>query len=679
MKTLIVPNIINKFIDTVSEEEYQKGWETLKDYQESFSSIEGIKEKELQSPFMERIFGQVLGYTSRSKNFKNQDFIVEKSSKGKFIDGTLMQDGIAKATVELKPATKDIFKCEKKQSGSLHSLPPIHQAAIYHFQEKTSELGIVSNFNDFVIFKDKQDLRQEFSLFDMNYDEFKEFYLIMNKESFYGGLTNLMIEQTEESDQVIDDEFFVKIAILHKQLHNKLKKEYADDLFNKFLALALLEDNGKLPANLINTIYNRKDDFDHSHSSLWEVFKDFFRNIKTNDKKREAMGILNEIAVLPVFQNVSYLGRIKVPKSILDLVLEISRYDLYSMKTDELFFNISRKIFDPYNLINPNEFSENAMTSFELYSEIMDAGNINGTIPTAGSQTLAFCTNYVLSKETALVELYNQISGNQIKIIDDDEDQSTLRIMCTEYDPKNDFFDEYFVTKEPIDLEDPDYIKEIKNSLASVYYSSHINDFEVVYLRFQKEPVDDFIFVTIDDISNKIPRKEINHRIIVLNNDDQSFVDEMEKSKLKLKDIAEVTTKEKATVGLEIDFGKVFFKDVGADVWYDDDLFFFEQLFLKPKEKYKDTLGFILSHPSITKYIALKDPFKKDFKNIPIPDEAFTEDFINRKKEEVKLDETISLYEMKLEKLQEGGLEIDILKCEQTLDKLYEKQTEQKN
>lgn len=49
------------------------------------------------------------------------------------------------------------------------------------------------------------------------------------------------------------------------------------------------------------------------------------------------------------------------------------------------------------------------------------------------------------------------------------------------------------------------------------------------------------------------------------------------------------------------------------------------------------------------------------------------------KKEEVKLDETISLYEMKLEKLQEGGLEIDILKCEQTLDKLYEKQTEQKN
>ena len=100
-----------------------------------------------------------------------------------------------------------------------------------------------------------------------------------------------MIEQSVHSEKDVDDEFYSLIASIHKSLHNRFKQEYASDLFNKFLAMAVLEDSAKLPPQLIQTVFNRKVDFDQNLKAHWDVFVTFFKTMKNNKSSREDLKI----------------------------------------------------------------------------------------------------------------------------------------------------------------------------------------------------------------------------------------------------------------------------------------------------------------------------------------------------------------------------------------------------
>ncbi|HID03346.1 MAG TPA: hypothetical protein EYP18_09085 [Desulfobacterales bacterium] len=242
----------------------------------------------------------------------------------------------------------------------------------------------------------------------MNYEEFKEFYLILSANSYWNGLTQMMIKQTTEQDKEIDNDFYLKIKALYRILKNTMKEEYAKDLFNKFLALAILEDNGNLPANLINSIHNKKNDLLYKGGTHWKIWSDFFKSLKKLKPGKDLMGIDPAIAKLDVWQDTSYLGRVKVEKSTLDLVVEISKYDLFSIPLQKLFYNIALQIESTFETID--------FDNFDYYSELLNANDYTGC-----DQTLSFIILKTYDENMPLIKLFNQISKNEKIIVKKDE------------------------------------------------------------------------------------------------------------------------------------------------------------------------------------------------------------------------------------------------------------------
>ena len=669
MKRLITPNILTKFKDTISEEKYQTVWKKIQSYQQDKDIIKTYTETSFQSEFLDKIFGDVLGYIPRTKSLKEANLIVEHKNpnSGEKVDGAILdKNNNVKIVIELKSVkdttAKDLLK--KKRGGSDGSTP-IQQGAKYLFQFPQSDLAVVSNFDTVIVFDRKEYFRQEFSLFDMDYEEFKEFYLILCSDSYWGGLTKMMINQSTTEEKEIDDEFFIKTKTLHKILHNKMKPEYADDLFNKFLALTILEDNGILPTNLVNTIHSRKDDFDHSSSTHWAVWQDFFRNLKGNKKKRDFLNISDETAEMDVWQDVSYLGRVKVPKSTLDLVTEIAQYDLWSIPLDRLFFEISRQINNPYDLIDADD-------QFQLYKNIM-TDYLNENLATAGFQTLAFVNKQSISLDFPLVKLFNEISKEKIH-----ENKKSNRVIMDKICDGAD----YYLFVSPDMLEDKEFVNSIKENVFAINLDESYGVPVVAVNMSYKCP--DSIFIrqiahdeTVEE--STMLREDIGDKIIVLTEDDKKWMEEyLEGSttigSITLGSLVTIVPKSKGKIRFNLDTKIITKFDEEINMWeksLDDYIDSNNYIYFIPKT---DFAHLIITSDDFTKLLNLTSFTKKTILDLPISQKLMSTEFLEKAKKEEELSEKINLFECKLERLQKGNDEMAILKCEQQLDRLYDEQ-----
>ena len=666
MKMLINNSILNKFKDTISEKDYKNGWEKLQAYQEQSALIRNYKETEFQSEFLAKIFGDILGYIPRSKSIKEANLIVEKKIEDgqKFIDGAIIdKEGKSKIVIELKDTKSANLLKSKGGKGGLHSLAPMQQASIYLFSESQADLAVVSNFDSLIIFDRKEKFRQEFSLFDMDYETFQEFYLILCSNSYWGGLTSMMIKQSGEQEKLIDDEFFTKVKSLHSLLHNTMSKENADDLFNKFMTLAILEDNGVLPTNLINSIHNKKDDFTHKMNH-WALWSEFFKAMKAHKQGRELMGINPAVAQMEVWQDVSYLGRTKLPKSTLDLVVEISKYDLFSVPLQELFFYMAVEIDSPYDLVLTD------VDKFEFYSELLQKDDGIGC-----DQATSFITMKAFNTDKPLIKLFNQVSPTPIV-----QDQNGINFAIA---PQLDI-DDCWILRDLWHLEDEETVNLIKQKGLSIQlYETELDpDYSYVLINltffgFGKDAAGDLpLMVNYGKDTGEIDRKTIKNKIMLLSTEDQKWLDERIVNSTPLSEFVEIVDEKDADLRFEL-YSKALTKyDTESERWETETFEFLETTYLYLKGKNSD-VSYILNSDEFHKTLELISTDETNFLDLPIFEEQLSEEWLNKARGFAEINEKIRLYEAKQERLEKKGApELEILKVEEMLDRLYEEQSE---
>lgn len=674
MKMLINSSILNKFKDTISEDDYKNGWDKLQSYQAEATLIKDKSETTFQSEFLSKIFDNILGYKSSSNHsLKETNLLVEHKNpnSGEKTDGVVVDKyGEVTMVIELKSVkdTKGTDLVTKKRGGS-DGKTPLQQAAVYLFQFPKSTLAVVSNFDTVIIFDRKEAYRQEYSLFTMDFDEFKEFYLILSANSFFGGLTMLMIRQSEKEEKSIDDDFFIKIKNLKKILKNTMKDTTADDLFNKFLALAILEDNGTLPTNLINTIHNMKDDFTHTHNH-WGVWVEFFKSLKNHKPGKELMGIDPSNSSMEVWQDISYFGKTKIQKSTLDLVVELSKYDLFSIPLQELFFRMAVEIDSPYHTV----FSE--IEPYKFYSELLKKDNKYGCDQAASFITLKTCNDTY-----PLIKLFNQVSQNRV-MLDTNGDGFAIA-------PVSDC-DDYWTLVNLSDLDDIDTVNLIKQRAISIQlFEPEIQSnysYVLVYLSFfgfGKNAADDIpLYINYGTDSYPLDRKTIKTKIKLLNTAEQKWLDERMVNCKYFSDFVEITDEENADFRFSFDTQTfaTFNKIVG--IWediYGFDFDYENAKYIYFKATYKD-LYYIIKSNEFSRVLDLIDYDETTIINLPIFAELTTEKWLDNAKNYDKLTNEIKLYENKQTKLEaSGGHKLELLEIEDLLDKLYEKQRNMKN
>ena len=651
-KTLISSLILERFMDNYSETEYKNAWDKLQHFlTENKDNPDLYRESAFDAEWLDAMFCDILGYP---KKLKSREFYPESGSKKQKerIDGVFYhQHGPSvKMVIELKALdTPDLFKKDGQ-------LSPITQGAKYLFQTPKSELAVVSNFDQVVIFDRKEEFRQSWSLFDMTFEQFKEFYLILSFNSFYGNLTRLMIDQSETSEKDVDEDFYSLAASIHRSLHNKLKPEYASDLFNKFIAMSVLEDSGRLPARLIRTVFNRKTDFDQSLKSHWEVFCEFFKTMKNNKASREYLKITEDVASLPVWQDISYLGRVKVPKNILDQVLALSEYNLKSVPLNELFFNIAKRIYNPYDGV---AFMQDATeTPFTFY---------NSLLMNSEYAPIEVCLGFAAGKTSNInhpfIQLYNQLTNYPIR-------EATGGVpfsMCIDYvgDVK------WYSIVEQIDLEDENVVKTIKKYIHTVD-SCEIDGEDYALLSFFSEPAP-VVYVLQQGEIHTVERTNIKSRIHVLTPEEKQWLETYLTHVVPFSELGKVVTDPKdAWFRVNLVTGAIVEKDEFGD-WQEEEILYESNEPRVYVESKFENLPLILSSNDFTKYLHLMD--SSDLQHSMIATYLLEDEFIVRAKAKKQLRETIALYEYNLDKLKNSdGDELDIMRIDKKLDELYAKQ-----
>jgi hypothetical protein len=651
-KTLISSMVLERFIDNYSENEYQSAWEKLQTFlTENKDNPDLYRESAFDAEWLNEVFCDILGYP---KKLKSREYWTTNGAgkKEERVDGVFYhQDGKhVRIVVELKALdTPDLFKKDGK-------LSPITQGAKYLFQTPSSELAVVSNFNNIVVFDRKEEFRQSWAFFTMSFEEFKELYLVLSYNSVYGNLTKLMIDQSEKSEKDVDDDFYALAASIHRSLHNKMTSSSASDLFNKFLALAILEDSGKLPTQLINTVYNRKTDFDQSLKSHWAVFITFFQTMKNNKSSREYLNISEEVSALQVWQDVSYLGRVSVPKSILDQVVALSEYNLKSVPIDQLFFNIAKRIYNPYDGVS--FMSDEDMTPFEFYSYIFKKGQYS-----AIDVCMSFAAGTSANVNHPLVQLYNQLSTTKI----------TQCSTNTPFTINPDYVGDasWFGVIPYIDLEEEATVKSVLRYLFTVS-KIVIGDEDYAILGFMQNPEE---LITIDDGEdmNVINRTLVRTRLHVLTDEEKDWVSNYLSAATPFTKFGRVVTSpEAAWFRLNLSTGGIVEKDEFGDWPEIEELYESNEIKVLIASEYEN-LPLILSSNDFIKYLKLADII--DLKHAAVSNRLLTPEFLTEAKNRRQLNETIMLYEYNLDKLKMNGAdELEILKIDKKLDDLYIKQ-----
>ena len=653
-KTLVNSIVLQRFIDNYSEQEYTVAWQKLQKFLTDNKNNQDLyRESAYDAEWLNEIFCEILGYP---KKLKSREYHTTNGSgkKEERVDGIFYHKDSenVRIVVELKALdTTDLFKKDGK-------LSPITQCAKYLFQTPHSELAVVSNFDQLVVFDRKEEFRQSWSLFKMRYEDFKEFYLVLCFDSVYGNLTKLMIEQSVHSEKDVDDEFYSLIASIHKSLHNRFKQEYASDLFNKFLAMAVLEDSAKLPPQLIQTVFNRKVDFDQNLKAHWDVFVTFFKTMKNNKSSREYLKIDENVAKLNVWDDISYLGRIKVPKSILDQVLALSEYNLKSVSLHELFFGITKRIYNPYDGIG--FYQDEYQKQFYFYSTVL----LENYTPV--DLCLAFACGKYVDISHPIIKLFNQLCVDK-KITSSDSAEFSIDL---DYCGKSDCTTIISV----VDLDDFNVVKSITQSVDDIKVLQHDTDY--VILKCSKNPKETFTYQTEYGVEY-FKRSDVKRKIRLKTPQEKSWLENYIKNAKPLNQFGATVNKNKTDdTCFELNLTKGKVKYIGKNATTLNTEQFCEEddvkVFFKPKTQNMDL---ILSSPDFIKYVNLMDMI--DLDNAVVSTHLMSHDFLKSALKIKEVKENIRLFEYKLGKLiTHGGDETEIIRVEMKLDDFYAQEKE---
>lgn len=331
---LFQKNIVKKYLGLLNEKQSQEAWNQYKAYflnAEIQQNIQQSKEEQFQEGFLRELFVKVLGYTLNPSPGYN--LITEKKNEknSKKADGAILKDDKVIGVIELKDhKTTDLSKIETQAFG-------------YKNQHKDTRLVIISNFEKLRLYIDNAVEHQEWSLFQMTEEDFRELYLCLAWPQVERGVPLQIKEESVSSEDQITKALYrdysqfkrVLFADILKQNpapEDKDEKEWQLLLFKKtqklldrLLFIFFAEDCGLLPPNSMVQIIDQ-----------WEKLKEMDEYRPFYDRIKKYFG----------YMNTGYQGK----------KYEIFAYNGGLFKTDEILDNI--KISDDLLVKHTRKLSE---------------------------------------------------------------------------------------------------------------------------------------------------------------------------------------------------------------------------------------------------------------------------------------------------------------------------------
>lgn len=322
-------------------------------------SIYSKKEEQLQSDFLNDIFGKVLEYAyERGLDELN----LEKEEKSK-TDGT-KPDGVLgyltnnnkdiRAVIELKDAYTNL---DHKQNRKNDNRTPVEQAFSY-----VSKCGgkckwvIVSNFIKIRLYPaNDSSAYQAFNIIDLVKEEnLKEFYTLLVKDNLFvrngNSRTDELLRIKIETDETITNEFYN----IYKNLRNKLFEHIKENnpsineniiltksqkILDRIIFICFCEDLGLLPYKVFKEILYQTQNarFIMTDTRLWEEIKGLFTAIDQG-YPQENINRFNG----GLFKTDNIIDNLIIKDSILKEILSIEKYNFDS----DLNVNILGHIFE---------------------------------------------------------------------------------------------------------------------------------------------------------------------------------------------------------------------------------------------------------------------------------------------------------------------------------------------
>ena len=313
---LFQKTITKRYLGLIDDTVVSDAWKRFQVYfldAQIQANIQQSKEEQFQEGFLRELFVKVLGYTlNPSPDF---NLITEKKNEtnSKKADGAIMLDGKVIGVIELKDhKTTDLSKIETQAFG-------------YKNQHKDTRLVIISNFEKLRLYIDNSVEYQEWSLFHLTEQDFRELYLCLAWPQIERGVALQMKQESVSSEDQITKALyrdysqfkralFADILEKNPTIEGKDEKEWQLLLFKKtqklldrLLFIFFAEDCELLLPNSMVQIIDK-----------WQQLKDLDAYIPLYERIKQYFGYLDKGHVGKPFDVFAYNGGLFRTDEILD-------------------------------------------------------------------------------------------------------------------------------------------------------------------------------------------------------------------------------------------------------------------------------------------------------------------------------------------------------------------------
>ncbi len=309
-------------------------------------------ETQLQTDFLNDIFGEVLGYSyKRGLEYYNLEKEQKTETDATTPDGILgffsETEKVYRVIIELKSIGVNL---EANQNRKNDKRTSIEQAFGYVSKYKGIQWVIVSNFKEIRFFSTYQGDYHSFLITDLekNEEKQKEFLFLLSKNNLIGvskevtPLTKSFLEQDKKAQEVIKHDFYKgykskrEIFITDVLRNNDINIDTAlakvQKLFDRLLFIRFCDDN-----NLINDAKKLIKDAKNWYDTLWNGLKKVFNFV---DKGK--LPLVDKFNG-GLFANDEIFNNLKINEQLLEELIDfLNRYDF----KNQITVNILGHIFE---------------------------------------------------------------------------------------------------------------------------------------------------------------------------------------------------------------------------------------------------------------------------------------------------------------------------------------------
>ncbi len=297
--TLFHPRLVRERVGRLETGLFQKHRDTIGVWLQHLrgGALDDAKEVSLHGGFLERIFGDVLGYATMATARDGQwELVAEKTVlSGGSADGALGRFAQGKsqvvAPIELKGATQFLEHAKGR------SMTPIQQGWDYANKTPESRWVIVSNYRETRLYA-KSHGQAAYELFRLDEldteDGFLRFVALLGRDALLGGpsfdrspLAEMLLA-SERTEHEVTAKLYSQYREVRARLFDELRRKHSNfaatellaktqTILDRFLFVAFAEDRGLLPMNTLAKAFEHRDPY--YPRPIWTNFLAVFRSV----------------------------------------------------------------------------------------------------------------------------------------------------------------------------------------------------------------------------------------------------------------------------------------------------------------------------------------------------------------------------------------------------------------